>query len=89
VRADFAFMSGIGEVMKMAVEAVDRTSGVDQSLTGEAAEVETCSSYGTTSDGLPEDGQADAIVQLIRTNGKVRGAMMDLVLSSPYIQWVL
>ncbi len=34
-----------------------------------------------------EDRLAEAVAQLIFTEGKAQRAIMDLVLSTPYIQW--
>jgi len=36
-----------------------------------------------------EERLAEIIVRLIRQNGGVRQAIMDLVLSSPYVEWEL
>jgi hypothetical protein len=77
-------MSGVGEVKEMVVEAVVGTSGVYRGLAADGAEVGSGSSAGSK----PAES-AEAVLRLIRTNGKVQSAIMDLVLSSPYVQWEL
>jgi hypothetical protein len=36
-----------------------------------------------------EERLAEVVVELIRKDGRVRQAIMDLVLSSPYVKWEL
>jgi len=73
----------------MVVEVMLGTSDVHQGLGVEGTEVDTSSSAGSRRTGSAEDRFAEAVVQLIRKNGKVQRAIMDLVLSSPYVEWVL
>ena len=73
----------------MVVEVVEGTSDVDQMIAGEGAEVGAGPSAGPARAGPAEDRLAEALLRVIRTNGKVQSAIMDLVLSSPYIQWEL
>jgi len=69
----------------MAVEAVEGTSVVDQGLAAEGDEVDTSLSAGARVVESAEERLAEAVLQLIQRNGKVQSAIMDLVLSSPYI----
>ncbi len=73
----------------MVVEAVEGTSEMREDLAAEGAEVAGSSSAGSRSADSAEDGFAEAVLRVIRTNGKVQSAIMDLVLSSPYIEWEL
>lgn len=74
----------------MVVGAMEEVSAdPHQELAGEDARLGADSSIGPTSACPAEDRLAEAVLRVIRTNGKVREAILDLVLSSPYIQWEL
>jgi len=65
-------------------EFVEGTSDVDGGLTGEGTQVGAGSSAGAKRTESAEDRLAEA--QLIWTNEKVPSAIVELVLSSPYVQ---
>jgi len=73
----------------MVVEALTQTLDTDRAMPKEIDQQESNSSVGSRPTEPSEDRWAEAVLQLIRTNGKVQSAIMDLVLSSPYIQWEL
>jgi len=73
----------------MVAEVVEETSDVDQRLTAEGTEPDTCSSHSPGSSGLPEDRLDQAVVELIRKHERVQEAIMCLVLSSRHIRWEL
>ena len=60
-----------------------------RNLPGRAARFGAGSSAGSRSADSAEDRFAGAVLRVIRTNGKVQSAIMELVLSSSYIQWEL
>ena len=82
-------MSGVEEVKKMVVEAMEGASDVHYGLAADGAGVASKPSAGARRIESAEDRWAEVVLRVIRTNGKVQNAIMDLVLSSPYIQWEL